>query len=71
MTASSSNLFNQKHSFHPSIDGLRAISVLAVVIYHVDSTALSGGYRGVDAFFVVSGFLITRLVLQDFQIGAF
>ncbi|MBA2935950.1 acyltransferase [Sphingomonas sp. CGMCC 1.13654] len=48
--------------YEPALDGLRAIAVLGVVIFHVSSTALPGGWAGVDLFFVLSGFLITRLL---------
>lgn len=52
--------------FHISgLDALRAIAVLAVVIYHVDPGLLPGGFIGVDVFFVVSGFLITTLLLRE------
>lgn len=47
-------------SYRPDIDGLRAIAVLAVILNHFDSTLLPGGYLGVDIFFVISGFVITR-----------
>lgn len=47
------------------IDGLRAISVLSVIFYHFGSSTFSGGYVGVDVFFVISGFLITRLILNE------
>ncbi len=46
----------------PDIDGLRAIAVLAVIFFHVGFQGFTGGYVGVDVFFVVSGFLITRLI---------
>jgi peptidoglycan/LPS O-acetylase OafA/YrhL len=49
----------------PALDGLRAIAVLSVVGYHADIRALRGGFLGVDVFFVVSGFLITALLLQE------
>ena len=49
--------------FRPDIEGLRAIAVLAVVLYHFHLLALSGGYVGVDIFFVISGYLITRQLI--------
>ncbi len=58
-------------AYRPDIDGLRALAVLAVVLYHVEVAAVPGGYVGVDVFFVISGFLITRLVLHDVEAGEF
>lgn len=49
----------------PSLDGLRAISVLAVIAYHAGATWMTGGFYGVEVFFVVSGFLITSLLLDE------
>lgn len=52
-------------SFRPDIDGLRAVAILAVVLFHAGVPGLSGGFVGVDVFFVISGFLITRKLLAD------
>ena len=52
-------------SFRPDIQGLRAVAVLLVVFYHAGLTWLSGGYVGVDVFFVISGFVITGLLLRE------
>jgi peptidoglycan/LPS O-acetylase OafA/YrhL len=51
--------------FRPDIQGLRAIAVGSVVVYHAGMTVVSGGYVGVDIFFVISGFLITTHLLRD------
>jgi peptidoglycan/LPS O-acetylase OafA/YrhL len=49
----------------PGLDGMRAIAVAAVVLFHLDVSALPGGFLGVDVFFVISGFLITRLLVGE------
>jgi len=55
----------------PGLDGLRALAVTGVVLYHADVSWIPGGFLGVDVFFVLSGFLITSLLLQEFaQTGA-
>jgi len=51
----------------PALDGLRAFAVLAVMLYHGDVTWARGGFLGVDVFFVLSGFLITSLLLTEYQ----
>lgn len=51
--------------YRPAIDGLRAFAVLSVIAYHIVPAALPGGWFGVDVFFVISGFLITALLLAE------
>ncbi|MGI8649402.1 MAG: acyltransferase family protein [Rubrobacter sp.] len=53
--------------YSPGLDGLRAIAVLAVLLYHADITWLRGGFLGVEVFFVISGFLITSLLLAEYR----
>jgi peptidoglycan/LPS O-acetylase OafA/YrhL len=55
--------------FRPDIEGLRAVAVLLVVLSHAGVSALKGGYVGVDVFFVISGFLITSLLLRELTPG--
>ena len=52
-------------SFRPDIEGLRALAVLGVIAFHFGATWLPGGFVGVDIFFVISGYLITRLLQQE------
>ena len=51
--------------FRPDIEGLRAVAVLAVVLFHAEVPGVGGGYVGVDVFFVISGFLITGLLWRE------
>ena len=55
----------QRRDFRPDIEGLRAVAVLAVVLFHAGFPGVSGGFVGVDIFFVISGFLITGLLFRD------
>ncbi len=54
-----------KLGYQPALDGLRALSVMAVILYHADVSWMPGGFLGVEVFFVVSGFLITSLLLEE------
>lgn len=61
---------NNSGHYYPHIDGLRAIAILGVLFYHAD-LGFSGGYVGVDVFFVISGYLVTGLMLRDETDGQF
>lgn len=53
--------------YRPEIDGLRAVAVFAVVLFHLNENILPGGYLGVDIFFVISGYLIFSIILKEIQ----
>ena len=55
----------QQMGYEPSLDGIRAFSVIAVMLYHANIAWLPGGFLGVEVFFVVSGFLITSLLIEE------
>jgi peptidoglycan/LPS O-acetylase OafA/YrhL len=57
----------KERGFRPDIQGMRALAVGMVVIYHLYPSALPGGFAGVDVFFVISGFLITGHLLREYQ----
>lgn len=57
--------------YRPDIDGLRAVSVLAVLIFHAFPAVLTGGFVGVDVFFVISGYVITKHMLREADAGTF
>lgn len=57
--------------YRPDIDGLRAVAILSVVIYHAFPSALPGGFVGVDVFFVISGFLISTIIFRSLLRGDF
>lgn len=61
----------KKQGHRADIDGMRAIAVSAVVLFHVKVPFLSGGFCGVDVFFVLSGFLISRIIFRELENGAF
>ena len=55
------------HGYMPQLDGLRALAVISVVIFHARTAWFPGGYIGVDVFFVLSGYLITRILLSELR----
>ncbi len=59
------------HAFRPDIQGLRAIAVLSVVLYHANSSLIGGGFAGVDIFFVISGYLIAGILMGELERGQF
>jgi peptidoglycan/LPS O-acetylase OafA/YrhL len=57
--------------YRPEIDGLRAIAVIPVILFHAGFAPFGGGYVGVDVFFVISGYLITSIILAEREAGTF
>lgn len=62
---------NSSSAFRLDINGLRAVAVIAVVLYHFNSSWLPGGFSGVDVFFVISGFLMTKIIYTGMITGNF
>ncbi|MNV06667.1 O-acetyltransferase OatA [compost metagenome] len=60
-----------KPAYRPDIDGLRAVAILSVVVFHAFPTKLQGGFVGVDMFFVISGFLISSIIFRGLYRGDF
>lgn len=60
-----------KSFYRPEIDGLRALAVMSVILYHFNVPYFSGGFVGVDVFFVISGFLITSIIYRDIKVKRF
>ena len=56
-----------KLNYRPEIDGLRAVAVLSVILYHAEFELFGGGFVGVDVFFVISGYLITSIIVNELQ----
>jgi len=61
----------QSQEYEPAIDGLRAVAIVSVLGFHFSPYRFPGGYVGVDVFFVISGFLITRIILDQMNTGTF
>ena len=57
--------------YRPEVDGLRALAVLPVILYHAKLPYFQGGFVGVDVFFVISGYLITRIILSELFTSSF
>lgn len=57
--------------YRPEIDGLRAVAVIPVILFHMGVDWIPGGFLGVDVFFVISGYLITSIILKEFDGGVF
>ena len=53
--------------YRPEIDGLRVLAVIPVIFFHAGFSIFAGGYVGVDIFFVISGYLITKLLLLELE----
>lgn len=66
-----SELSGEGVKYRPDIDGLRAVAVLSVVLYHFGIGGLQGGFVGVDVFFVISGYLITGIIHSELKRGEF
>lgn len=58
-------------NYRPDIDGLRAFAIIPVILFHAFPAIMPGGFAGVDIFFVISGFLISNIILQELQRGDF
>lgn len=61
----------KRMTYRPEIDGLRAVAVVPVILFHAGVPFFSGGYVGVDVFFVISGYLITGILIREHNDGRF
>ena len=67
MNIAYSSLSNTKASYVPGIDGLRALAVLSVILFHFNASILPGGFSGVDVFFVISGYVVSGSLAKERQ----
>jgi peptidoglycan/LPS O-acetylase OafA/YrhL len=65
------NTLGKSMQYRPEIDGLRAIAVVPVILFHAGFETFNGGFVGVDIFFVISGYLITSIIISDMNEGSF
>lgn len=63
--------YQNDYKYRPDIDGLRAIAILSVMIYHLAPDSLPGGFIGVDIFFVISGYLISKILIKEIANNSF
>ena len=70
-TVSANNQSRELFKYRPELDGLRAVAVVSVVLCHARTPGFQGGFIGVDIFFVLSGYLITAIILKDLRKGSF
>lgn len=66
-----STVTNNKLRYNPAIDGLRTVAILPVILFHINNYWLPGGFLGVDVFFVISGFLISSIIVREFKNSTF
>ena len=68
---SKNTLASPSNNYRSDIDGLRAVAVLSVILFHINKEILPGGFVGVDIFFVISGYLISLHIFKDIEAGKF
>jgi len=62
---------NYRSTYRPDIDGLRAFAIISVVLFHAFPESITGGFVGVDVFFVISGYLISSIIFKSCEAGSF
>jgi peptidoglycan/LPS O-acetylase OafA/YrhL len=71
MTPTAGSVATASHGYRPDIDGLRAVAIAPVVVFHAFPSLLGGGFIGVDVFFVISGYLISLIIISELSRGRF